>query len=204
MSLRFFRLGWLLLLSACMVPPKPPVVDGSHRQPVNDVSTINMLERRARSTGQVEQAEREKIAVLNRQAVRYTETKPAVSDVVDASLSDGYTVVFRHYFPFASTRLNLKASDRAMLLAWVKNADRVEIRGRTDGKRFSPGDEAVAKGRATSARQWLLRHGVAPEKINVNYLSGGDYAADNATSTGRSQNRRVEVVFFSSVPFSNP
>jgi outer membrane protein OmpA-like peptidoglycan-associated protein len=206
MSLKLSHLGVLLLtlaLAGCMSPPKPPVVDGRDRQPVNDAVTSARLEQRARLAvvDPLQKEERRQIAILSnrRQAVDVEESSSGAS--TDAASGREHTVIYRHYFPFAVTRLNLSAADVASLTAWAQRADRVEIRGRTDGGRFTHGDEAVARGRAVSVRQWLLRHGVAPEKININYLSGGDYKTENKTVSGRSQNRRVEVVFFSTKAF---
>jgi outer membrane protein OmpA-like peptidoglycan-associated protein len=192
----------LLALSACMPPPKPPTVDGSQRQPVNDAATAEMLQLRARlasAKSKQEQAEREKIEFLNRQQTN--PKKPQKMALVPAMPSGTHTVVFYHRFPFGVTRLNLSAEDKALLAVWVKNADRVEIRGRTDGFRPASGDEAVAKGRAAAMRRWLVQRGFAADRVYVNYLSAGDYAADNNTPEGQSQNRRVEVHFFSSKPF---
>ena len=36
----------------------------------------------------------------------------------------------------------------------------------------------------------------APMKISVNYVSAGDYVADNISAAGRAQNRRVDIQVF--------
>jgi outer membrane protein OmpA-like peptidoglycan-associated protein len=191
-----------LALSACTTAPKPPTVDGSQRQPVNDASTAEMLQLRARLSSakdRQEQTEREKIEFLNRQQADQVKPQKATSEPVTPSMP--YTVVFYHRFPYGVTRLNLSAADKKLLAVWAKNAEWVEVRGRTDGLRPAPGDEAIARERSVSVRRWLVQHGFAANRVNVNYLSAGDYAADNNTPKGRSQNRRVEVRFFSSKPF---
>jgi outer membrane protein OmpA-like peptidoglycan-associated protein len=198
MSTKFLtRMSLVLVvsaMSACTTAPKPPTVDGSQRQPVNDASATEMLQFRARFSGAKggEQADRERIQFLEANQKQAFEI---------AMQSMPYSVVFHHHFPFGVARLNLSVADKKILAAWTKNAELVEVRGRTDGLRPAPGDEAIARERAVSVRRWLVRQGFAADKVNVNYVSAGDYAADNNTPEGRSQNRRVEVHFFSTKPF---
>jgi hypothetical protein len=54
-------------------------------------------------------------------------------------------------------------------------------------------DEALALGRAVSAHSWLVKHGVSPLKIMINYVSAADFVADNSTPEGRRENQRVEI-----------
>ncbi len=69
----------------------------------------------------------------------------------------------------------------------------VTIRGRTSTNAPTAQDEALALARATAARAYLVRQGVSPLKIMVNYASASDFIADNATAAGRLENQRVEI-----------
>lgn len=161
-----------LALAACSNSPKPPVVDGSNRQTINDSATVELLALRA----QVAEA---------RKLVAQAEQAPSTE-----------STVFRYQFSFSSSKLALTPAQKAELLLKAHSAERIEIRGRTDGKRPSSGDEAVAKARALAARSLLVANGVPPEKMAINYVSAADYVADNYSPAGRSQNRRVEIEVF--------
>lgn len=88
------------------------------------------------------------------------------------------------------------------ILTKAKSAALVAVRGRTSTLKPSAKDEAMALARATSARTYLITHGVSPLKININYASAADYMADNSTPEGRLQNQRVEIEIVH-VPRSN-
>lgn len=83
----------------------------------------------------------------------------------------------------ASVETLLSARDAAM----------VTIRGRTSTNTPTGRDEALALARATAARSYLIRQGVSPLKIMVNYASAADFIADNNTPAGRLENQRVEI-----------
>jgi outer membrane protein OmpA-like peptidoglycan-associated protein len=87
-------------------------------------------------------------------------------------------------------------------LTKAKSAALVAVRGRTSTIKPSAKDEAMALARATSARTYLIAHGVSPLKININYASAADYIAENSTPEGRLQNQRVEIEIVH-VPRSN-
>lgn len=200
-----------LALAACSSPPKPPVVDGSNRQTINDPATVELLALRAQvaeartqmaeTQRQLEQArlqvERAKADMVSTHAqitqVRAAPPEPAkVQPVARAEAAPAVTV-FRYQFPYNSSTLALTPTQKAELLPKAHSAERIEIRGRTDGQRPSAGDEAVAKARALAARSLLIANGVSPEKMAINYVSATDYVADNYSPAGRAQNRRVEI-----------
>jgi outer membrane protein OmpA-like peptidoglycan-associated protein len=56
-----------------------------------------------------------------------------------------------------------------------------------------PNDARIALGRALSARNYLIEHGVSPDKITVDSQADGDFIAPNDTKAGRALNRRVEI-----------
>jgi outer membrane protein OmpA-like peptidoglycan-associated protein len=164
------------LVAACSSPPKPPVVDGSNRYPINSKATAEMLALRAELA----------------QAWEQLREQGAATPTLPSSISQ--TVRVR--FAFNSTKFHPTSEQLTALLPFLKNVARVEVRGRTDGQTASPANEQVALNRALSAKRFLVKQGVLPAVITVNYLSAGDYVSDNRTAAGRSQNRRVDIVVF--------
>lgn len=166
------------MLTACIgSPPKPPTVDGSDRQAVNDNATV------ARLVDQADLAQKP----APRQGVEtvFARVQPLPS-----------SQILTFTFPFNSAHFQPSAVQKAELLAAAKNACRIEIRGRTDADHPSAGDENIALKRAQAAKNYLVAHGVAVKRISINYVSGGEYSADNNTVDGRAQNRRVEIETF--------
>lgn len=100
---------------------------------------------------------------------------------------------YRYHFEFNKTHLVIPQSDSIALLVDALEAPTVLIRGRTDGPRHSLGDEQIAHGRATAARDYLIDRGIDASKIRIDAVSGGDYIAPNTTPEGRALNRRVEI-----------
>lgn len=182
-----------IALSACASVPKPPSVNGRHRSQINDAETTELLKLRAESAewhGQGGTKASPQIATVA--STRPLQAEP-VAKPLPALASHTYTVLFG----YGSAAFEVPASLRAVLVPLARTASRIEVRGRTDGQHFSAGDEAVAYHRARAVRQFLIHNGVAAERVDLNYLSGGDYAADNTTPAGRTQNRRVEIEVFS-------
>lgn len=177
-------LSSIVLLAACTSPPKPPVVDGSNRHAVNTPETAEVIALRAQ-------------LAQSQERLRQEEARPVISPavVLPAPTPIGPST-FSVHFPYNGTNFNLSADDSAQMLPLLGNARRIEVRGRTDGQRPNAGDEKVALNRALAAQRFLIGQGVSPAIISVNYVSAGDYVADNYSAVGRSQNRRVDIVVF--------
>lgn len=69
----------------------------------------------------------------------------------------------------------------------------VIVSGRTSTQRPSEKDESLALARAVASRDYLIKRGVSPLKIMVNYASAADFVADNGTPEGRYLNQRVDI-----------
>jgi len=82
---------------------------------------------------------------------------------------------------------------KRVLAPAAKLVDRVSVHGRTDAQVAGPNDARIALGRALSARNYLIEHGVSPDKITVDSQADGDFIAPNDTKAGRALNRRVEI-----------
>jgi len=72
-------------------------------------------------------------------------------------------------------------------------ADRVRIQGYTDSTGSASHNEELSLRRAQAVREVLVSRGVKPEQMLVEGLGEAKPVADNATTAGRAQNRRVEL-----------
>ena len=68
----------------------------------------------------------------------------------------------------------------------------VEINGHTDNVGDPEVNMALSKERAASVRQYLINHGINPDRITSNGFGDTQPVADNNTESGRQLNRRVE------------
>jgi outer membrane protein OmpA-like peptidoglycan-associated protein len=76
----------------------------------------------------------------------------------------------------------------------IKSSHYVLIKGRTDAKKFSFGNELIARQRAENAKDLLVSLGANPKKIDTFWLANGDFA--DPTDTEGMKNRRVEISFY--------
>jgi outer membrane protein OmpA-like peptidoglycan-associated protein len=173
----------VVLMAACSTLPVPPVVDGTDRHPVNSRETTELLALRAQLVQTQELLQQREQSIT-----------PPVTITPALPLITSQTVSVP--FPFKGTKFNPTTEQSTTLLPILANAKRIVIRGRTDGLQPSATDEKVALNRALSAQRFLVKHGVSPLIIAVNYLSAGDYTADNNSAAGRAQNRRVDIDVF--------
>ena len=100
---------------------------------------------------------------------------------------------------FASDSAALTPSHKTQLSSLVPSinqAERVLILGRTDDVGTGGASEAIALARATAVRDHLRRVArTLPKDVRIDARGLCCYAATNDTPEGRTQNRRVEVVF---------
>jgi len=71
---------------------------------------------------------------------------------------------------------------------------RVEVDGYTDSTGSALFNEQLSQHRADSVRSYMDQQGVPPSSISTRGLGQSNPIASNETSTGRQQNRRVELV----------
>ena len=97
-------------------------------------------------------------------------------------------------FDQASLKANSRDSITTLANYLIKNPDRkVIVEGYTDSTGTASYNQSLSERRATSVQMALIKMGVDPSRI-VAQGYGKEYpVADNATSSGRAQNRRVEV-----------
>ncbi len=71
---------------------------------------------------------------------------------------------------------------------------KVRIEGFTDNVGSHSLNKKLSEARARAVAQWLAGHGVARSRLTVKGYGEARPVADNASESGRSKNRRVEVV----------
>ncbi len=72
---------------------------------------------------------------------------------------------------------------------------RIRIEGYTDNRGLAAANLALSQARAQAVADLLQDLGVAPERMEVQGYGEAHPVAENASSRGRAQNRRVEVLF---------
>jgi len=71
---------------------------------------------------------------------------------------------------------------------------RVRIEGYTDNVGSKAFNMKLSQERADSVMKWLVDHGVDRSRFSAKGYGKSHPVADDATETGRAQNRRVEIV----------
>ena len=199
-------LPWLLLLSSCSTPPKPPTADESRRRPANDPTAIelqscrNDLENtRILAKESVRSAEASTLVVARmvqqqQMLVRGIESNAAEQARLQRNL------LVPVLFAFGSTQVNVPEAAASSILSEARAAPLVMLRGRTDGSAETPAESAIARQRAAAVEAWLVQAGVDGARIRTTWQPVGDHAADNSTADGRSLNRRVEIEIYRRAP----
>ncbi len=75
----------------------------------------------------------------------------------------------------------------------ASNSRRLDVRGSSDGDMADADNKKVALERAHSARQFLIEHGIASDKIRLSATDPGDFNAVSGDELRRARNRRVEI-----------
>jgi outer membrane protein OmpA-like peptidoglycan-associated protein len=194
---------------------KPPVVNGRHREPVNDAerqerlsfcATLGQKPPQAPAPPHQREASPATPAVMPpASATSAPSASPATSAASPASAAvvplppapaPGSSYLMRVHFAWNSAAFHPTTEQVLALRPHLVDAARIEVRGRTDGPTPHPADERVALARALAAKHFLVSQGVDPRRIVLNFVSGAEYVADNTTAEGRAENRRVEIEVF--------
>lgn len=190
-------LPWLLLLSSCSSPPKPPTVDESLKRPVNAPMAVELQACRndlqntrllATESGRLAEATAATLANL------------AARQQMLALMQGSANRVFTVRFDYGSTRVVVPTESAAPLVEDAKAAPLVLLRGRTDGSADTPAESRIARERGDAVRAWLVAAGVDANRIRTTYQPAGDHVADNSSAAGRGMNRRVEIELYRALP----
>ena len=99
-------------------------------------------------------------------------------------------------FDTGSARLKDDAQERVQKIADILKKypeNKITVVGHTDSTGGENINEKLSKDRAQTVKSALLRDGVDPSSVNTLGVGSQDPIASNATSGGRSSNRRVEL-----------
>jgi len=129
-----------------------------------------------------------RVLALSASMICTTASAQGVDNYSGVPITSLLTVAFSN----SSSDLRLTTEEAAQLQD-APNAALVTVRGRTSTNQPSAKDEALALARAISARNYLIKRGVSPLKISLNYASAMDFIADNSTPEGKLENQRVEI-----------
>ena len=194
---------WLLLLSSCSSPPKPPTVDESSKRPANSAMAVelqvcknDLQNTRILATESGRLAE-SNAATLERLAARQQALAAMQAPAFSTPPSNS---VFTVRFEFGSTRVVVPADAASALIEDARSAPLVLLRGRTDGATDAPAESRIARERANAVRDYLVGAGVDPARIRATYQPAGDHAADNSSPSGKGMNRRVEIEVYRALP----
>ncbi|MCQ2096553.1 MAG: OmpA family protein [Fibrobacter sp.] len=96
----------------------------------------------------------------------------------------------------ALTKASFKTLDDIYALLLKFQEVNLEIQGHTDNVGKDDANQKLSQGRAQSAVDYLIKKGVAAERLRAAGYGASKPIADNKTKKGRAQNRRVELVPF--------
>jgi outer membrane protein OmpA-like peptidoglycan-associated protein len=99
-------------------------------------------------------------------------------------------------FSFDTGRADIKPQMRPVLDQFAHGLDpkmRVTIVGHTDNVGGDELNNRLSLDRASNVRDYLRNHGIDPSRMIVNGRGETQPVANNDTTTGRAQNRRVEI-----------
>ncbi len=72
----------------------------------------------------------------------------------------------------------------------------IELQGHTDSRGSAQYNLALSRRRANAVRNYLLKHGVKPERITIRSLGESQLKKQGNTILEHAQNRRVEIIFY--------
>jgi outer membrane protein OmpA-like peptidoglycan-associated protein len=101
---------------------------------------------------------------------------------------------------FASAKWELLPAAQARLsgvadaLVRKDPTSRIEIEGHTDAQGTPSDNQVLSQRRADAVRTLLVEHGIASDRVSAKGFGQTRPIADNRTTEGRANNRRVEIV----------
>jgi outer membrane protein OmpA-like peptidoglycan-associated protein len=199
-------LPWVLLISSCSSPPKPPGVDESRKRPANTAMAVELQTCRSDlENTRITAAQSVRSAEASSQAVlRMAAQHQWLVRSIEANAAPPRNLLVPVLFAFGSTQLTVPEADAARIVEEARAAPLVVLRGRTDGTTESHAESAIARRRAEAVEAWLAQAGVEPSRIRSTWQPVGDHAADNAMAGGRALNRRVEIEIYRAAPVVAP
>lgn len=143
-------------------------------------------------------------AIIGREMDKQAEElEEGIPNATVERVGEGIQVTFDSgiLFDFDSSTLRTVAQGHLTeLAASLREYDDSEVLivGHTDSVGAEGYNQNLSERRAESAGNFLVRAGVAPNRIRTTGLGEMEPVASNATDAGRQENRRVEVAIFAS------
>lgn len=85
------------------------------------------------------------------------------------------------------------ALQRALQILTESPDMRVEIAGHTDDTGRAAANVRLSRRRAEAVRRWLIRHGIARDRLTAQGYGSGEPAVEGTSEEARAQNRRIEL-----------
>ncbi|MDD5611959.1 MAG: OmpA family protein [Gallionella sp.] len=124
------------------------------------------------------------------------EAAPAVSDTWKTLLEEKPVTLKGTNFDFDSAKLrpaaDAKLTEVAEFAATYKDA-KLDVSGHTDSVGSDTYNQKLSERRANSVKAYLVKKGVAADRIVTEGYGETKPVADNKTKEGRAENRRVEI-----------
>jgi outer membrane protein OmpA-like peptidoglycan-associated protein len=118
---------------------------------------------------------------------------PQLVKITETKLELLQTIVFASNRTTISPK-SFRVLDAAALVLKNHPALRVEIGGHTDDRGSDAFNLKLSDGRAQAVRTYILKKGVAVERLTAKGYGEGQPVTENTTPAGRGKNRRVELV----------
>ena len=83
--------------------------------------------------------------------------------------------------------------DLASKLKGTQGIESIQVTGHTDSQGQAAFNQTLSEQRAAAVKSYLINKGVDGNKISTRGMGASNPVADNATASGRAQNRRVEL-----------
>lgn len=199
----------LLLLASCSSPPKAPAVDERNKRPANAAMAVDLQTCQSDlHNTRIAATESSRLAEFTAVSLQRAAIHQQAMDAMRAALPSATTPptsmaansIFTVRFGFNSTRVVVPPETASALVASVRTAPLVLLRGRTDGMNDSVAESRIARQRAIVTRDYLVGIGVDPSRIRTTHQPTGDHVADNASASGKGMNRRVEIEVYRALP----
>ncbi|MGQ9848180.1 MAG: OmpA family protein [Bacteroidales bacterium] len=126
----------------------------------------------------------------------YEVDKPYIMDIPLQPIEEGSTVVLKNIF-YQTDKYTLKPESEVELKKLIKFLNQnpglcIEIGGHTDNVGGLEYNKTLSTNRAKTVYQYLIDHGINPNRLKYQGYAYSKPIADNSTESGRALNRRTE------------
>lgn len=142
--------------------------------------------------------ERQARAAAETREIELREQLARIGEVTEESRGTVIVIPGSVLFTSGSSKILPTARERLTTLANSINQEMsgrsIVIEGHTDSQGSTASNQRLSEARAESVKRFLVDHGVESNRIETVGMGEEHPTADNGTSEGRANNRRVEVI----------